>query len=715
MSVETVEKQLLSCPSLAAKEAWVRAQVGKAAQGKSSRDHIDRIHDLLKQNRRHEAAALTLSVAMADDGNALVANLRRRGVLRASRYGFKVGALRELVRLLGRLHDTLGLENRWVQYLESVDALYELASEAKRLHDGLLTRLSRRRGKALKTFLVLTNQTFAHGGLPDPNATVSPTRRISPEDIASAVSRVIALYREAEGLHKKDFLYTDEQALDKLDGTYSEDLHCALRLEELYQAETLIDGLPYRAQLVGNDIVVESIDLDVEKSVRLGYVQMELQVLIRRLALEKLWEKIDQSPVSLVDIFKVSYEGIIEHFVEIKTWPLPRITFGIPNIPDLFKPLADDRYFREDLLALLQLSVEDYEDFELEPFEVAPGVLSIDLFKINRLFALMGYLFQRELEKVADPAERRRLALHSVVPVMRREQLLALLGTVLPQEKTESILALLVCDETRELVDLQYTPFLKVDDYYLLAPSLIAHSNLGRNVAFANRLNADRLDGDDPMQAAVAQALREAGFRVGVEVSDSKKSKTGDTDLLAYRDGVLYLFECKNAYHPCNPHEMRNSYDHIRKAGTQLTLRQQKFGEAVYQAKVWETLGWDLPRPTATRTAVLIANRVFTGTLINGHPVRQAHEFINVVSRGEIRGPDTVYRFWEGDALTTADLDRYLTGDGLLSDHFASMEPIDYTYTFGAKTLVLKSWTFNSEKHQETIQARYQAKADSVA
>ena len=49
-----------------------------------------------------------------------------------------------------------------------------------------------------------------------------------------------------------------------------------------------------------------------------------------------------------------------------------------------------------------------------------------------------------------------------------------------------------------------------------------------------------------------------------------------DTDLVAYRDGVLYLFECKNAYHPCNPHEMRNSYDHIRKAGTQLTFRQQK-------------------------------------------------------------------------------------------------------------------------------------------
>ena len=60
MSVETVEKQLLSCPSMAAKEAWVRAQVGQVERGKSSRDDIDRIHDLLKQNLRREAAALTL-------------------------------------------------------------------------------------------------------------------------------------------------------------------------------------------------------------------------------------------------------------------------------------------------------------------------------------------------------------------------------------------------------------------------------------------------------------------------------------------------------------------------------------------------------------------------------------------------------------------------------------------------------------------------------
>lgn len=712
MSLETIEKQLLACRTVDTKEKWVRSQIGQFATGKISYDDIDRLQKLLKNNRRHEAAALTLAMAVTGGGDALLAILRRRGVLRASRYGFKAGPLRELVRLLGRLQDALCLEERWIDYLASVDALYELAPEAKRLRTGLISRLVSRRGKALKTFLALANQVFGHSGMHVDDAEAYPNGWISSEDIVSAVTRIIAVIREEIGFNAKDFLFTDEQALNDLNGTYSHDLVCALRIEELYKAETLVDGLPYRARVEGQAIIVESIDPDVEKSVRLGYVQMEMQVHFRIEKIQQIWAESKQSPASLFEVFEGYYDSIIERFIEIKTHPRRRITFSIPDIPNLFDPLASDLLFREDFLHLLQLSVESYEQFEIEPFEVAPSILSIDVFKINRLFGLLQYLFQRELEKVADQAERRRLAMNSVIVVMREEQLLTLLSVVLPPQKSEKILELLVLDESRELVDLQYTPFLKVDKTFLLAPALISRSNLVRNIALLNRLHEDRLQGKDPMQAAVAQALRDSGFKVGEEVLDSKKSKTGDTDLIAYRDGVLYLFECKNAYHPCNPHEMRNSYDHIRKAGKQLTLRQQKFGETAYQTKVWQQLNWDVPPPLKINTAVLIANRVFTGANIEGHPVRQAHEFINVVAHGEIRGPDTAYHFWDSNELSTADLDRYLSSDGLLGDHFASLEPINYRHNFGTNSLVFESWTFNPEKSREIIQRRYRKKTE---
>lgn len=696
----------------------MRANVGAMAPAKVSRDDFARLKESIRQNRRQDAAALLLAMALCVGGNPLVADLRRQGLLRASRYDFRIGALREMVRLLSRLHDALGLEPRWHEYLVSVDALHDLAADAKRLRDALLSRLSSRRGRALKTFLVMANQAFAartqvlNDAEIDESGIAHAQRGLSAEDIASAVSRVLTIVREAGGLHITDFSYTDEQALKAHSATYLEDLHTAFRLDELCRAETLIDGLPYRARTLGDLVVVGSIDPDLEKSVRLGYVQMEMQMLIRRVGIEEVWAKTPR-PLSLSRVFDEFYAPIISRFTQITEKPFRRITFGFPDMPGLFDLLADERLFREDFLALLQLDVDEYEDLELEPFEVAPGVRSIDLFRVGRLFALVEFLYQRELASIADPAERARLALHSIIAVFRHEQLLALLGGVLSLETAEKVIALLVLDDSREFVDLQYTPFLKVDDYYLLAPSVIAHANLVRNIAIANGLNEKRLAGrTDPMQSAVEQALRDAGFHVGVEVKGTRKS--GDTDLVAYRDGALYLIECKNAYHPCNPHEMRNSYDHIRKAGDQLTLRKQMFADPAYQHKVWQALAWNLAAPTTTRTVVLTANRVFTGSSIQGHPVRQAHEFINVLARGEIRSPEMVYRFWEGDSLSTADVDRYLSGEGLAAEQFAVLEPVNHSNDFGARALVFESWRFSVEKQHEFVQTRYADRAEPI-
>lgn len=718
MSLQSIEQVLQGCPTIVEKEAWVRANVCSTGPAKVSRGDFARLKELIRQNRRQDAAALLLAMAVCAGGNSLMADLRRQGLLRASRYDFRIGALREMVRLLDRLHGALGLEPRWRDYLASVDALHDLAADAKRLRHALLVRLSKRRGRALKTFLVIANQAFAARTRVPTDAEIDESSiahaqgGLSAEDIASAVSRVLTVAREAGGLQMTDFSYTDERALKADRATYLEDLHTAFRLDELCRAETLIDGLPYCARTLDNLVVVRSIDPDLEKSVRLGYVQMEMQMLIRLVGIEEVWAK-SPPPMSLTKLFEEIYAPIISHFMQIKDKPVRRITFGIPDMPGLFDPLAEERAFREDFLALLQLDVDDYEDLKLEPFEVAPGVRSTDLLRISRLFALVEFLYQRQLTSITDPAERERLALHSIIAVFRHEQLLALLSTVLPVETAERVISLLVLDNSREFVDLQYTPFLKVDGYYLLAPSVIAHANLVRNIAFANGLNEKRLAGQaDPMQSAVEQALRDAGFHVGVEVKGTRKA--GDTDLIAYRDGTLYLIECKNAYHPCNAHEMRNSYDHVRKAGEQLTLRQQMFADPDYQTKVWQALGWNVAAPTATRTLVLTANRVFTGSTIQGHPVRQAHEFINVIARGEIHSPDTIFRFWEGDSLSTADVDRYLGGDGLAGEQFAALDPVNYANDFGARTLVFESWRFSVEKHHEFVKTRYADRTEPI-
>lgn len=708
MKVEAVEQQILACHKQAAMESWLRANIAMKIEGRASQKDIERLCDYLQRNRRKEATALVLSRALVD-GSGVIAALRRGGVLRASRYGFNAGGIREIVQLLLRLRVPLGLNASRIRYLESLSSMYSLAADARRMRDGLVTRLRARRGIALKSFLVMANQVFANGWHQDRFAPSNQLEFYSVEDISGAVSLLIALHREAFGLHLSDWAYTDAQAINPFNATYEKDLLDALHLQSLLHAEILIDGLPYQADIEDGCVVVRSIDPDLEKSVRLGYVQMEMQVYARRYMQEMMWKQSGE-PVSLDVINKAYYENGLENFVEFKPNPLPRIAFCIPAMPGLFEALASDQYFREDLLSLLQLQVDDFGARSLEPFEVAPNIRSVDLFKVNRLFGFLNYVMAREIAKVDDPLQRETLTLNSAIPVMRREAFLALLNAILLPEQAERVMSLLTLDDTRAHVDLQYTPFICVEGVVLIAPALVAHSNLVRNVACANNLQEERIKDDDPMQRAVAEALSDAGFLVGVEVSVSIAGVKRDTDIIAYRDGMLFLFECKNAYHPCNAHEMRNSYDHIKKAGEQLTLRQAWFSNPTHQARLWEKLEWSVPASKTLRTTVLIANRVFTGTMIEGHPVRQAHEFINVILRGEIRGLEETYRIWTEDMLTTADVDRYLGTDGLLKDHFAALKPFQHNYRIGTKTLVFDSWYCDLKHQQRIIRDRYRVK-----
>lgn len=712
MRLEAVEQELQQCATTVAKTSWVREHLHTGSKKKISEEDVARLHGLLRSKQRQPALALALAMAVAVGVNELVVELRRVGHLRGSRYGFNVSAARELVSVLRGLGDVLGLETVWSDYLASVEVLYKLAPDAKRMKNALLTRLTARRGKALKTFLAATDDAFA-SGIVDESDTCA--LGISGPDQSTVVSRMISLVRENGGLRPLDLGLADSDSLSQFDGTYDRDFKDARCIEVLYTAETMIDGLPYRAEEHLGRVVVSSVDPDLEKSVRLGYIQMETQIVIRQIDLLKRWENGVGSPRSIIELFDQYYEKLFSGLAEIKDGLVRRVTFASLGDKENYEPLAQDGLFREDLLFLAQLSVEQYGDASAPPVEIAPNLFTTDVLKVNRLFALISYIFRREFAKIEDSKERQRLIIHSVIVPLRREHLLRLLGFVLPPEKAEKVVELLELNDSRPVVDLQYTPFIKLGEFYVLAPSLIAKSNLVRNLTVLNRLNATRIKGKDPMQAAVADALRSAGFLVEEEVVSSNSSSTGDTDVIAYRDGILYLFECKNAYLPCNVHEMRNSYVHIEKAGRQLTLRKEKFEDKAYRAQVWSRLGWSVPAPTAIQTGIVIANRVFTGATIDGHPVRQAHELINVLLRGEVILDGSAYRLWDGDTISNADLDRYLGADGLMGDYFDSMVPANYQYKFGAYQVGFVSWKLEPEKLRQITQERYAPSVELVS
>lgn len=700
-----VYQELLACGGVADMKRLVIEEAAVSKLQKISRCDIDKFSELAKAADHRSLLAFGMSLALKDACD-LVKKLRRSGCLRASRRGFRSAGLEELVCALVELKHVLSIPNKQVEYLRSVANLYTLSGQARAMQGALVRRLSSRRGVALKTHLALLDHYFSQPHEYDFEASTEDLSHYCIEDLAEGVSRLIALHREVLGLGAMDMGLTDDQGLDELNTTYKRDLLDALHLEAVIRAEVLLDGLPYEATVAGNDVIVRSIDADFEKSTRFGYVQTTAQVNVRHQRMFELWG--DSEPAALKDVIE-AYGVALADCTRLIERPIERIAFSIPNIPGAFDALSADCIYLEEFLMLLQLDVERYGEQDELVFEVGHGVTSLDLFKVMRFFSLIEHVFARCIDKQSEHS-RDRLKLDSAVLVVNHERLVHMISRVVNDARAKKVVEFLTLSP-EEHVDLQYKPLMRLDGLYFLSPAIIANSNLVRNVVRANRLKDLRSEGRDDMQDAVTVALLAAGFLVAKEVGGTKSNAMPEFDIVAWRQGELYLFECKSSYHPVNPHEVRNSFDHISEAAKQLSVRASWLSNAQNMHVLWKTVGWPAleskPVSAKVRTCVVMANRVLAGIEVGGHPVRQAHELISVLTRGFIEGPGIRLRFWRAEQFSNADLNEYLGSTGLVADHFAAMLPIATRTRIGGKTLVNESYVYSPDKEAEIFKSRY--------
>jgi hypothetical protein len=256
-------------------------------------------------------------------------------------------------------------------------------------------------------------------------------------------------------------------------------------------------------------------------------------------------------------------------------------------------------------------------------------------------------------------------------------------------------------------LDLQYRPFVDAGGYYVIAPHVVVASNLVRNTIVANRLRSAVIGSKDLMVQAVTDALRSAGFLVQNDFEVKVAGHGLELDVVAWRDGALFLFECKNAYHPVSVHEMRNSWDHIRSARKQLDKRNEVLANAGNRALLFQKLGWDVDASSKVHTGIVIANRVFHGASLNGHPIRQAHELINVLTSGRIVADEDSLSFWLGSDFQTADLIAYLGPKSIATDQLAALDPREWRYSMGYRDLAFSSYVLDMIKWDREVRERH--------
>ena len=668
---------------------------------------LDALPALFGSSNHKAAVATTLALVLLDADES-IAKMRKEGVFRASRYGFNAGCLKKVVGATLVLATELKAPLSRLEYLKSVLALLELAGPAKQLQNSIITRLKLRHSFAVKTLLAIVNYTFAVNWPGDRDKSSRSSLHWSATELASAFSRVYMMFRTDLGIPRNAFHYTDDLASYSHESVYESLLADAASLNEVIDAEVMIDGLPYKAETTGGGVLVSAIDSEFERSVRLGYIQTEQQMAVR---VHRAQEENTRRPTvaSFNDaVQKILDAGLLD-FVTLKHFPIERLVFAVPDVPQLFEALRQDAVFIEEIPLLLGAHFDNFHPDGAGFLPVSETLTSMDLFKVQRIFNLIELAFQAKLKSIEGEARQHLLLLRSTVLVMRSEDLQLILTKILSPEKVDELMSLLSLTTDRsaqgseDYVDLQYQPFLHAvsspGGFIAIGPSVVGKSNLVRSVQYASNIKKKTVAKDDPMQAAVVAALKEAGFITKDSVEFNIDGKR-ETDIFAYRDGVLFVFECKNAYHPCSPHEMRNSYDLLVTSQKQLDIRAGWLANTANQKRLFEAMGWTVPSMSRVYTCTVTANRLFTGYKLGAHPVRQAHELINVLTRGQIgRGmEDPALRFWRAETFHVDDLIDYLDGKSVVGQHHAAMFPVTRSIDIMDKRLEFAQFAMDLER-----------------
>lgn len=666
--------------------------------------HVPTLENHLRANRAREAIATVLAMLFLDADHA-ISCMRRDGVLRASRDGYRGALIGRVGKAALAIRHLITPSADGLAYLESIIALSKLATDAGVLHEEMIRTIRTHRIVVLKTVLVIVNSLFYRGWLKDPTANSLDSRRYSSEEYAEAASQILATYASLFPIDDSCCAHVDVKALGAGAAVYQRLLLVAVRITKFREAELTIDGLPYRAELNGQTVTISSISPDIERSVRLGYIQSQSQAMIRVAHLLEAEEAI-----SIHEFIDRGFErGVFQKLTELVEEPVRRLRLRLPAVPEVFDKLfACNDLFRDELEQLLVLDVDNFGSIDDLLFDITERVTSLDIFKVQRYFGFISSVYQKRLALIENEAERGYLTLTSTLLIIPHEALIAQMCLIFGDEvKCREIIALLTMNAKEPHLDLQYRPLLDQGKSYAIAPQVVASSNLVRNTVVANRLRSAAIGPKDQMVQSLTEALNFAGFVVRSDFKTKLGGRELELDIVAWRDGSLFVFECKNAYHPCSIHEMRNSWDHIRIARKQLDVRRDLLADASNLKQLFAKLGWHAEDLVDVHTCIVIANRVFHGATLNDHPVRQAHELINVLRSGRIVGREDSLSFWSGPEFQTADLVAYLSGDSIATKQLAALDPHQCSYSMGYRTLVLSSYVLDMAELDRKLRERY--------
>ncbi|GFO57342.1 hypothetical protein GMSM_43490 [Geomonas sp. Red276] len=559
------------------------------------------------------------------DEDKTLALIRKRGIFRKSKYDFEKSVLLKGVEfILGHAED-LKLGHAVQEYLGSLINMYRLSIQVSGMYIELNNFLRSAEPNLLKTLLCYLDAIFMFDYHPTPN-----TPELTKEELSEAISFMVFLLKEKQGISAVNLGNIDEEliASDKLNTV----IVLACKIKFYMRSEILVDYFNYSVLKQDDLFLFVDKTEDLAKSIQLGFIRTEIQrynTQVKSMAFAVKSE-------SLVQFAKQVYEKYKGKMFIVKTEPHERLVSLFP--PEALKTVADmEGFFQEELQLLAELNNELYVTLEdLKTFYVKGDLSLYDLIKVKRIFSFMTTAFSEFLKSRVD--EDRLLVLRSLLPIMKKEDVLSILRICLSSDnKAQSWIDTMSWSaEEDEILDLQYTPLIPVEDRFFVLANVLDASNIVRNALCSEQKRIFHDGKYDPLSKMLEEELKDCGFIVSTQIKYKYHGEEGDIDVLARSGNSIFVFECKNSMLPGNIPELRTSYDYIVKGAEQLDRFMRLAVEKEFVDLIFNKIGWENEDCYTYKGCIVFGNRTFYGLRHHGYTILHVRELLNFIANGDM-------------------------------------------------------------------------------
>lgn len=677
---------------------FFRAQLGEVRPTGQDLDRIIRLAVTEAQLGHRGRFTNWLSLGLLLDAERSVARLKRSGALRASKYDFHVGTIQGAVRAVLKASRILDLPSGVVRYLASIDGLLTIAKNIARLRSDLVQNLRESAHIALKSLVITIDRLFGSEFVPDRHASTEEWRHYFREELAEAVSYCLYLFNKTVGISAAHFSFVDDRGV--LEGRWMPLLVRAAKIRAYMEWEVLVDSDLYIVdQVASRRFTLRPLDPRTEMSIRLGYITAQMAEL-KEIIADKGVEAVDQAQVAEY-LHRILKE---RDFITTVDKPIRRIVMKFPLAEELREFLSEARFFREEgsyLKSVTRSYLLGFEGFLKQ--KITGSATLWDFILAWRLLNLLRLTFYQELkEQVKQDPE---LVVRSQLPVFRIEDLKSLIGLLVAAEPCEDIFQLLRWTpiDDKQIVDLQYRPFITAEGYCLVPLNVAGQSNFIRNALYLSGTRPQEGQIVDPVEKVVELIFQGIGASTASRIVYDFQGQQGEIDVLAYLNGVLFVFECKNSLHPVSPFEFRTTLDHVEKGAAQLTRVCRLSKDHAFLAYLGRRSKLPITESVRIVTCIVTGNRMMSGAVIDGHPVRGLFEFGGFLSTGGIEILGQHVHLVDSERVGADDVVKYLLEDTVHKGLFGSMVPINTVFIFGNTHVSLESYVLSGQKLAETF------------